>query len=257
MGKEQNPAYGLLQIPFSISILAGIELMHKTFAVVPAAGRGARMGGRQPKQFLMLAGKPILAHTIEKLSQLPFITGIMLVAPPGLLTYSEEMVRDYCSGCALAIRVVEGGKERQDSVFNALQSLPADCEWVLIHDGVRPFASNELMEATWKAAQKSGAAIAAVSATDTIKRVQNARVVETLQREQIILVQTPQVFRSDLIMGAYREARNQGWLGTDDASFLERLNLRVDVVEGEYSNIKVTRPSDLAWAEWFLIHGRV
>jgi len=226
--------------------------MHQTFAVVPAAGRGVRMGGNRPKQFLMLNGKPILAHTIERLSQAPFIAGMSLVVPPDLLTQTEEMIRRYCSNCDLAIEVIAGGKERQDSVFNALQRLPAECGWVLIHDGVRPFASVRLLEETWEAARQNGAAIAAVTATDTIKRVQNGRVLETLERGQIILVQTPQVFRRDLILDAYREAQKQGWVGTDDASFVERLNLRVDVVEGEYSNIKVTRPSDLVWAEWFL-----
>lgn len=224
----------------------------KTFAVVPAAGRGVRMGGNRPKQFLMLTGKPILAHTIERLSQAPFISGMFLVAPPDLIPRTEEMIQKYCSDCSFAIRVVAGGRERQDSVYNALQLLPKECDWVLIHDGVRPFASVKLLENTREAAGRNGAAIAAVTATDTIKRAQNGQVVETLERQQIILVQTPQVFRRDLILDAYRQARRQGWIGTDDASFVERMNLRVDVVEGEYSNIKVTRPSDLVWAEWFL-----
>lgn len=228
------------------------EATRKTFAVVPAAGRGVRMGGNQPKQFLMLTGKPILAHTIERLSQAPFISGMFLVVPPDLIPHTEEMVEQYCSDCGLAIQVIAGGKERQDSVYNALQLLPAECDWVLIHDGVRPFTSVKLLQNTWEAAGKHGAAIAAVTATDTIKRAQNGRVLETLERQQIILVQTPQVFRRDLILDAYREAHKQGWVGTDDASFVERMNLRVDIVEGEYSNIKVTRSSDLVWAEWLL-----
>ena len=226
--------------------------MHTTFAVTPAAGRGARMGGKQPKQFLELAGKPILAHTIKKVARLPFIAGILLVAPADLVAHSEQMVGDFCADCEPSIRVIAGGKERQDSVFNALCLLPADFGWVLIHDGVRPFAWLRRLQETWQAAQYNGAAIAAVHATDTIKRVHGGRVQETLPRERIVLVQTPQVFRRDLILDAYREARKHGWVGTDDASFVERLHLPVDVVEGEYSNIKVTRPADLVWAEWLV-----
>lgn len=224
----------------------------KTIAIVPAAGRGVRMGSKQPKQFLMLAGKPILVHTIDRLSQAPFISEMLLVAPPDLVGASEKMVRKYCSGCTLSIQVIAGGKERQDSVFNALQQLPTECSWVLIHDAVRPFASVKLLKETWQSAHKNGAAIAAVTATDTIKRVHNGQVLETLARDQIILVQTPQVFHRDLIQDAYRQAQQHGWTGTDDASLLERLNRPIDVVAGESCNIKVTRPSDLFWAEWFL-----
>jgi 2-C-methyl-D-erythritol 4-phosphate cytidylyltransferase len=253
--------------------------MHQTFAVVPAAGRGLRMGARQPKQFLMLKGKPVLAHTIEKLIEAPFISGIVLVVPREFVMAAQRILLDYCS-CSLeraecshsdsggrltgrrttaggaeksvTIDVIAGGKERQDSVFNALCILPGQCEWVLIHDGVRPFVSAALLQQTWEAAQASGAAIAALPATDTVKRVADRRVVETLPREQIILVQTPQVFRKELILRAYMQAQNQGWMGTDDASFVERLKIGIHVVGGEYANIKVTTPADVDWATWYL-----
>jgi len=230
--------------------------MRKTFAIVPAAGRGLRMGKNEPKQFLMLTGKPVLARTIERLSEAPFISGIIIVAPSDFLLHSEEMLQNYCRHLRSTTRVIAGGKERQDSVFNALRVLPAECEWVLIHDGVRPFVSVGLLEETWKAAQRSGAAIAARSATDTVKLVRNERVIETIAREEIKLVQTPQVFRKDLILSAYLEAQQRGWSGTDDASLVERINIDVRVVEGEYSNIKVTTPADLDWAAWFLSRGQ-
>jgi 2-C-methyl-D-erythritol 4-phosphate cytidylyltransferase len=241
--------------PFSQSTNFGL-VMHNTYAIVPAAGRGLRMGGNEPKQFLMLMGKPVLARTIERLSEAPFISGIILVVPSDFLTRAEEMIQNYCRHLGSMVRVIAGGKERQDSVFNALRVLPTECGWVLIHDGVRPFVSTELLQETWKAAQQSGAAIAAMAATDTIKLVRNERVVETIPREQIKLVQTPQVFRKDLILGAYLEAQKRGWSATDDASLVEQINIDVYVVEGEYSNIKVTTPADLEWAAWFLSRGQ-
>lgn len=253
--------------------------MRKTFAIVPAAGRGLRMARQEPKQFLTLAGKPILVHTIEKLASTSFIAHIVLVVPADFLTYAEQMLEEFYTkqighnpcpknfetvskradlpdgtsptdGCS-SITVVAGGKERQDSVLNALRTLPDDCAWVLIHDGVRPFVSAKLLEDTWRAAHLTGAAIAASSVTDTVKRVHGQHVLETLPREEIKLVQTPQVFRKDLILAAYAKAQEFGWTGTDDASFVERLNYKVQVVEGEPTNIKVTTPADLEWAAWF------
>lgn len=150
------------------------------------------------------------------------------------------------------IRFVAGGAERQDSVLNALLQLPQDCGWVVIHDGVRPFASLQLIRSTLDLAMTAGAAIAAIPSTDTVKRVEGGRVAETLPREAIWLVQTPQVFRKDLILGAYHEARRQGWTGTDDASFVERLGHPVAVALGERFNIKVTTPEDLEWGASFM-----
>ena len=232
------------------------RFMRKTVAVVPAAGRGLRMGKADPKQFLMLTGKPVLARTIERVAEAAFISEIILVVPSDFLTRAEELVQSYCGRIGSMIRVIAGGKERQDSVFNALQVLPDESAWVLIHDGVRPFVSTGLLEETWKAAQQTGAAIAAMSATDTVKLVRHERVIETIPREQIKLVQTPQVFRKDLILAAYLEAQKRGWSVTDDAALVERMNVEVHVVEGEYSNIKVTTPADLEWAAWFLSRGQ-
>jgi len=226
--------------------------MPEMFAVVPAAGRGLRMGRSQPKQYLTLAGKPVLVRTIERLSEAPFIGGIILVVPEDFIPHSEEMLQNYSPHVGATIKLIAGGRERQDSVFNALRVLPDGCDWVLIHDGVRPFVSVGLLEKTWKAAQRSGAAIAAVSVTDTVKLVRNERVIETIPREETKLVQTPQVFRKDLILSAYANAQRQGWIGTDDASLVERINIEIQVVEGEPTNIKVTTPADLDWAAWFL-----
>ena len=252
--REQNPAYDLLRIPQFSQIAC---LMSKTCAIVPAAGSGIRMGGCNPKQFLEMDGSPILAHTLTALSGASFISDIFLIVPERFVPVALEIVRDWKAGrgsssWAPGIAVFPGGAERQDSVFNGLSKLPSECEWVVIHDGVRPFPSNGLLSAAWEGAQASGACITAVPATDTVKRGQAGHVVETLSRNEIWLVQTPQVFRKEIILGAYNRAAEAGWSGTDDASFVERIGVPVAIVQGERSNIKVTTPEDLDWARWFL-----
>ncbi|MGO9314848.1 MAG: 2-C-methyl-D-erythritol 4-phosphate cytidylyltransferase [Syntrophobacteraceae bacterium] len=229
--------------------------MPKTCAIVPAAGSGTRMGSVKPKQFLHLSGKPILAHTLSALSSLPLISSIFLVVPEGYIPAAGEIVsawshQQYRS--TPEISIVAGGAERRDSVYNGLMKLPAECDWVMIHDGVRPFASPSLIMAAWEGAQATGACIVAVPCTDTVKRARDGLVRETLSRDEIWLVQTPQVFRKQLIIGAYEKAIEAGWTGTDDASFVERLGVNVSIAMGERSNIKVTTPEDLRWAQWFL-----
>lgn len=263
--------------------------MSKTCAIIPAAGRGVRMGVAKPKQFLEIAGKPILCHTLETLSKAHFLSEIAVVVQEDFSTLTDGILHNLCSmesdkffylppgripnaHCAFSCRefchndtneqtsgadrkkitLVIGGAERHDSVFNGLQALPPSCEWVLIHDAVRPFVSIELIEGTWIAAQETGAAIAALPATDTIKKVHRKNFLETLPREEIWLAQTPQVFRKDIILEAYLEARKLNISGTDDAFFVERLGLPVAVVPGERSNIKITTPEDMAWGNCFL-----
>lgn len=215
------------------------------------------MGGSKPKQYLEMSGMPVLAHTLRVFSHVPFISDILLIVPENSVAEARQILTEWCdTGDARmempAVNIVIGGTERQDSVYNGLLKLPSDCEWVIVHDGVRPFLSRELIAAVWDGAQASGAAIAAVPATDTVKRVSDRRVSETLERNEIWLVQTPQVFRRDIILAAYEEAMRAGWRGTDDASFVERIGIPVTVVPGERSNIKVTMPEDLGWGEWFL-----
>lgn len=218
------------------------------------------MGGSQPKQFLELCGRPILDHTLTTLVRVSFLSGIQLVVPEDFVEPVRELVRrgqdegrlHPAAEKPFPIDVVAGGAERQDSVYNGLQRLPAACEWVVIHDGVRPFTTQMLFERTWSAARQTGAAIAATPSTDTVKRVDGELVVDTLPRETIWLVQTPQIFRKDVLMRAYETAMEKGWIGTDDASFVERLSLPVAVAMGERTNIKVTTPDDLEWGEHFL-----
>ncbi len=213
------------------------------------------MGSVKPKQFLHLGGKPILAHTLSALSSLPLISSIFLVVPEGYIPAAGEIVSALCQrrhSSSPEISIVAGGAERRDSVYNGLMKLPAECDWVMIHDGVRPFASPGLIRAAWEGARATGACIVAVPSTDTVKRVRDGLVRETLVRDEIWLVQTPQVFRKQIIMAAYEKAVGAGWTGTDDASFVERMGINVSIALGERSNIKVTTPEDLQWAQWFL-----
>jgi 2-C-methyl-D-erythritol 4-phosphate cytidylyltransferase len=209
------------------------------------------MGGDKPKQFLELSGKPVLAHTLDALSRMPFLSSIFLVVPREFIPAARAIVSEPGGGGG-HVHVVCGGGERQDSVYNGLRELPTECEWVLIHDGVRPFASPELINAAWEGARQTGACIAALPATDTVKSARGGKVEGTLSRDEIWLVQTPQVFRKEIILAAYEKAIRSGWSGTDDASFVERMGVTVTIVRGERTNIKVTTPEDLEWAQWFL-----
>jgi 2-C-methyl-D-erythritol 4-phosphate cytidylyltransferase len=212
------------------------------------------MGSAKPKQFLHLAGKPILAHTLSALSSLSLISNIFLIVAQAHIPAAGEIVSEWRRGRSGVpeISIVPGGAERRDSVYNGLMRLPADCGWVMVHDGVRPFASPGLIMAVWDGAMATGACIAAVPSTDTVKRACDGVVRETLLRDEIWLVQTPQVFRKQIIVAAYEKAVAAGWAGTDDASFVERMGGLVCVVKGERSNIKVTTREDLDWAQWFL-----
>ena len=221
-----------------------------TFAVVPAAGSGVRMGLPHPKQFHPLHGKPLLLWTLERLGTLAFVAGIIAVVPADAVSAVEGLLRSLPADPA--VTVIGGGVRRQDSVLAGLKALPKACRWVLIHDGVRPFASADLFRRTHEAALRCGAAVCACRAVETVKVVHDGWVHATVPRDQVWLVQTPQVFRRDLLEDAFRSAEAHGWEATDDASLVERLGVRVAVVDGEKTNIKITTPDDLRWAAWTL-----
>ncbi len=265
----QNPAYGRLHIlpepprvfkPHGLNELSAADddvaiVTHpapnpQTFAVVPAAGSGVRMGLPHPKQFHPLHGKPILVWTLERLCTLPFLAGIVAVVPQEAVTAVRALLSTLPA--FPAVTVVGGGARRQDSVVAGIKALPEDCRWVLIHDGVRPFASSELFRKTHEAALRCGAAICACRALETVKLVQDGWVRATVPRDQVWLVQTPQVFRREVVEEAFRTAEAEGLEATDDASLVERLGVRVAVVDGEKTNIKITTPEDLRWAAWIL-----
>ena len=217
-------------------------------AIIPCAGLGRRMGGVVPKQFLEIQGKPLLIYTLDKFERCPEIHRVVLVVPPDHIETARAMTERW--GMDKVFTVVAGGDERQDSVANGLRELPEECEIVIVHDGVRPFVSTVKIQEVVAAAREEGAAILAVPVKDTVKRGGDGCVEETLERNSLWAVQTPQGFRIDWIRTAYKKAREDGYSGTDDAALLERCGYRVSIVEGEERNIKITSPEDLAWAEY-------
>lgn len=223
--------------------------MKNAKAIVLAAGQGKRMGSAVPKQFLELNGKPLLYYSLECFEQSDLISEMILVASKDAIPFCWRIVEKY--GFQKVKYVVPGGKERYDSVYEGLKAC-GDCEIVFIHDGARPFPDGEMLERTLEAADTYGACVAAVPAKDTMKVADADRFVEkTLDRKTLWNVQTPQVFRYDLICKAHAEIRKGSMEGvTDDSMIVETLGLcPVKLVMGSYDNIKVTTPEDLVIAE--------
>lgn len=228
----------------------------KIAAVVPAAGKGARFGNRIPKQFLKIGDREVITRTIDTILSVPEIGTVVAIAAPD----GEELLADVLaavSGFDRRGRVIGGGRERQDSVCNGLSILDADTDLVVVHDGVRPLVTVALIRASIRTAAESGAAVAAVPVKDTIKRVTGETVIETLPRDELWQVQTPQTARYDWLMTAHRKAREQNYYATDEAGLLEWQGYPVRIVQGDYRNIKITTREDLAAAAAWLPEVRV
>jgi 2-C-methyl-D-erythritol 4-phosphate cytidylyltransferase len=204
------------------------------------------MGAGRPKQYLALGGAPILVRTLRALARSRAVDGVVLAVPEAWLGSTRRLVRR--SRVPRVLDVVAGGADRQESVWLALQAAPADTALVLVHDAVRPFIDGRLVDTVIAAAARTGAATCALPTRETVKRVRDGLVEATLDREGLWLVQTPQVFRADLLRRAHDSARREGFVGTDDAVLVERLGGRVAVVPGLRQNVKITTPEDLAWA---------
>lgn len=221
-------------------------------AIVAAAGEGKRMGSLGNKQLLLLAGKPVLAHTLEVLESSELVDEVVLLAPETLVESYRTRVVD-AFGFRKVRDIIPGGRERQDSVWKGLEAIDPEGDLVLIHDGARPFVTGDLIRRVVDAARSFGAAGAAVPVKDTVKRVGPDMVIlETPPRDCLWLMQTPQVFSCRLLARAYREALEAGFRGTDDSMLVERLGVPVHVVPGSYENIKITTPGDLVVAEAIL-----
>ena len=219
--------------------------------IFPAAGAGRRMKAGKNKVFLELAGAPILLHSLLKFSSLPAVGELIVVVAEAEVDYIGRLLAEVRG--LKPYQVTAGGAERQDSITNGLKLLNPEADVVLVHDAARPLVSLETIEAVVRAAEEKGAAIAAVREKNTIKAVDAAGFVqETPPRENLWEVQTPQGFRRELLLRAYEKAAEDGFLGTDDASLVERLGEHVFVVESEYRNVKITTPEDLLIAEALL-----
>ena len=219
-------------------------------AVVPAGGTGTRMGGIVPKQFLELDGKPILYYTLKTLQDCGIISELILVVPEK--EYDNACI-DWLGKPEIVTKVVVGGEKRQDSVYNGFCELSPQTEIVLVHDGVRPFLSHQMIKESVDAAREYGAAITAIPVNDTIKRVDDSGLVsQTVDRDGLWRVQTPQVFRYELLQEAFKKANSEKFYGTDEGTLIEHLGKPVKVVEGSEQNIKITRPEDLRLSEIFI-----
>ncbi len=223
----------------------------KVKALIAAGGRGERIGGILPKQFVEIKKKPVLAYTVEKFENCELIDEIILVVPEDYMSFCSYNIVDV-GDFKKVKRILSGGKERQDSVYKGLLALPKDTDMVLIHDGVRPFISTEKIGESIERCKKEKAVILALSVNDTVKRVDEEYVVTTLDRDKLWIAQTPQTFEYRLILEAYKKAIEDGFTGTDDSSLVERLGFKVRVLQGESQNIKITTPEDLAFAERIL-----
>ena len=221
----------------------------KVGAIVAAAGRGERMGGVD-KMFAPLAGKPVLAWVVDTFQKCPLVDQIVVVLAEHHLERGKTLARE--QGWSKVTDICSGGQRRQDSVAAGLRQLK-DCHWVIIHDGARPLVTEALIESGLEAARETGAAVAAVPVTDTIKLASDdGFILGTPPRHSLQAVQTPQVFRFDIITEAHRRAEG---MATDDALLVERLGYRVKLYMGSYDNIKITTPSDLALATMLVQRG--
>ena len=229
-------------------------VMH-VFAILPAAGLGTRMAASQPKQFLELNGLPILIHSLRAFAAVPRVTAIYVAVRHNELERVQAQVAEH--GFAGKVQVVEGGDSRQQSVANALKVIPCgEDDVVLVHDAVRPLIDAATIERTIDAVAETGAAIVGMPAIDTVKQVERtahgALITATIPREFVVLAQTPQGFRCGLLQKAFAEAEADGFVGTDEASVVERAGYPVAVVPGSAVNLKITQPGDLALAEFYL-----
>lgn len=228
------------------------------YVILPAAGIGTRMAsaGNAPKQFLSLGGAPILVHSLRAFLAVPAITAIYVAVRESEKARIDEVIQQH--GLTERVHVVTGGDSRQDSVANALAALPSTSpdDIVLVHDAVRPLIDPATIARVIEMIQKHGAAIVGMPAIDTIKQVEKtadgALITSTIPRERVVHAQTPQGARVPLMRKAFDEAANDGFIGTDEASLLERANVPVYVVPGSSRNLKVTQPGDLEVAEFYL-----
>jgi len=212
--------------------------------IIAAGGAGRRLGGKTPKQFLRVGTKPIIARTVAVFERIPAVREIIVVVPRGYAVRTRRLLSR--AGCRRETAVIEGGKERQDSVRTGLDKITGHPGIVLIHDAVRPFVAKRVILEVIQEAARYGAAVVGVRVKDTIKKEGKRGFYEkTLQRDLLWAVQTPQGFRTHLIKRAHEKAVKTGFLGTDDGMLVERLGFRVRIVEGDFGNVKITTREDI------------
>lgn len=217
-------------------------------AIITAAGSGSRMGGSVKKQFMELGGIPILVHTLDKFFNSSVIDSIIVTAPEDEVGYCEELINRYFEDTTLPWIVLPGGIERQDSIFGALQNCPPTVEYVFIHDGVRPFVTEDIITDLYEMVQKHKAVVPVARLKNTIKSIQDDHIECTIPRQNLVQVFTPQVFSYKLILAAYDRAYQEGFVSTDDSSLVEHFGGKVYYRFCPDLNIKITDELDLFFA---------
>lgn len=225
----------------------------EVLAILVAAGRGERMGAGRPKAFLAVAGRTLLERSALAFERARSVDAIVAVVPESEQDAARELLRD----AAKLVAVVPGGARRQDSVLEGMKPVPDGFDGiVLVHDAARPFVSPELIDGVTAEARRVGAAVPVWAVADTVKRVKDGRVVETVDRSELAAAQTPQAFRYSLLARAYEAAFRDRVTVTDESMAVERIGAPVAAVPGEALNRKLTTPDDLAWAETMLAQGK-
>lgn len=217
----------------------------KVLVIIPAAGSGTRLGGQVRKQFLLLKDKPIVVHTVRQFEHCPDIDEIAIAVPESAIVEMESLISRY--RLHKVSKVIIGGQKRQDSVANVLRKLVLkDPDIVLVHDAVRPFVEAKRISGLIKACKEHHAAVLAVQPKDTIRRSAGGGFFDrTLDRNALWMIQTPQAFTAGLLLKAFEKARKDAFYSTDEAALVERLGVKVKIVEGSYDNIKITTQEDL------------
>jgi 2-C-methyl-D-erythritol 4-phosphate cytidylyltransferase len=216
----------------------------KVSAIIPIAGHGKRFGGNIPKQFLKIGDQTIAEMTLQKFVSIADIDSGVVIVSETERAKSEKLFRNV-DGFEKKFKIVIGGIERQDSVYNGLKVLPSDTDIVVVHDGVRPLASSHLIINSIQSAIRTGACIAAIPVKDTIKRVKDSKVLETIPRKDLWQIQTPQSFRYDMLMDAHEKAKRENYYSTDESALIEWSGHTVTIIEGEPQNVKITTSADL------------
>jgi 2-C-methyl-D-erythritol 4-phosphate cytidylyltransferase / 2-C-methyl-D-erythritol 2,4-cyclodiphosphate synthase len=222
-------------------------------AIIVAAGSGVRLGKNEPKAFVKIARRTMLSYSLRVIASVEAIRELVIAVPDGF----ERAAREDVSALALRIpvKITPGGSERQDSVRIALGLTSIESELVVVHDAARPMATAAMFESCLDAAARAGGAIAAIPVADTLKRVVDTAITETIARAGLWQAQTPQAFRRDLLIAAHQRALDERIVATDDADLVERIGARVELVEGSTANIKITTASDLAIVEAIIAAG--
>lgn len=222
-------------------------MVEKISLIILAAGKGKRFKGKN-KLLKNIGEFPIIIHTLKIFESCKNISGIVLVVPPKKISFYKRLINKYKIGKVQ--KIVKGGKERQDSVYNGIMNLEEGTKFVLIHDGDRPFIKKSLIKKIFEELKKHSAVICGVPIKDTVKKVEENRVIKTLDREKLWNIQTPQGFSYQLIKKAHQKAKKDKFHSTDDSALVERLGYKVKVILGDYSNIKITTYEDFIYGKF-------